>query len=200
MTRRDHLSSTRFDQLREIVKRITRVANILVPDDMGVHLRFINHPRVYDHLNTAQTENAMRLVYPTSGTPSGTVLETRILRPLVYNLLDNPRGPQLRRPLLICTITDGAPTDGDAFKKAILKCRRRIVAAGYAPKTVMFSISHIGQDRHAAQFIQSLRSDGEIKDVIYCTSDSIDGKFYELRDNERGLEVWLLELLTNGLN
>ncbi|EIN08708.1 hypothetical protein PUNSTDRAFT_143447 [Punctularia strigosozonata HHB-11173 SS5] len=199
----DCLTMTRFERLRQVVWHIARVANRLIPEDMGVHLRFINHPSSSDHddLSATRARTIVNAVHPTGGTALGTELESRILQPLVYDVLDDPRGARLKRPLLVCTITDGAPTDRnrDAFKDAILRCKRRIVQAGYDSKTVIFSISHIGQDPEAVRFVGSLRRDKEIKDVIYCTSDSLDGRFDELQGNERGMEVWLLELLTNAL-
>jgi hypothetical protein len=196
----DGAPPTRFEKLRELIKRITSVTNRLLPEDMGVNLRFINNAAVHNHLSAVQVENVMRDISPSGGTQLGTVLESRILDPFVYKILDDP-SKRLKRPLLVCTITDGCPNSEkqDAFKNAILRCERRLVDAGYDPNTVMFLISQIGEDDEALQFIKSLKDDTELSDVIHCTTDRLDSSFKELQANERRMEVWLLEMLTKPL-
>jgi hypothetical protein len=199
MTATDRLSDTRFVRLREIVRGIASVANRLLPEDMGIHLRFINHPTVYNSLTEAQVENVMNGITPDGGTELGTVLESRILQPLLYDVLDRSGGGRLERPLLVCTVTDGCPADGEAFKQAILRCKRRLTSAGCNGREVVFMVSQIGQDEYAANFVRSLREDAEIKDMVWCTSDRLDGNFDEMRTNQRKMEVWLLEMLTKPL-
>ena len=63
----------------------------------------------------------------------------------------------------------------------------------------MFCISQVGTDRSAEQFLDALRSEKEIEDVIYCTVGQLDAKYKELKENERALELWLLCLLMNPI-
>jgi hypothetical protein len=203
MKRRDGPESpdnpTRFEKQCELVQRITGVATKLLPDDMGVHLRFINDPMMPSSLNAEQISSSMRGVTPNHGTKIGTSLTAKILEPLVYQVIDNPTD-HLQRPLLICTITDGCPDrESPSFKESILHCKHRLVDAGYDPNAVMFSISQIGEAKEAKAFIDSLAADDDIKDVLFCTTDRLDSQYKELQANEKRMEVWLLEKLTEPL-
>jgi hypothetical protein len=201
MTNHDGSSDSRFDRLSELAKHIASVANRLLPDGMGVHLRFINDPGAYDNLSAAQVAEIMHDVTPDGEvTPLGTILTSRILEPFVYDGFGNLTG-HLQRPLLICVITDGCPNaeNPSSFKDAILSCKHRLVSAGCDPGSVVFLISQIGKDDDAVEFIQSLRADIDLSDAIYCTSDRLDSHFEEFRANERKMEAWLLKVLTQPL-
>ena len=140
---------------------------------------------------------AMKANSPGGGTPLGSSLYNNILQPLVYKQLDNGR---LERPILICTITDGCPNSNDnpTFKNAIVECKKKLDGADYDPFAVRYLISQIGEDQSAAQFLRELKDDPQIKDVLYCTTQSgtLDADFKKLRSNEKELDRWLLETLT----
>ncbi|PCH33965.1 hypothetical protein WOLCODRAFT_141893 [Wolfiporia cocos MD-104 SS10] len=190
----------RYEHQRELVSRIARIATKIVPDDMGVELRFINAPNPAPNLSAAHIDAAVRMVRPSGGTKIGTVLKDKILQPLVYDILSDPQ-QKLHRPLLVCTITDGCPSAeaADLFQQTIYQCKRSLVDAGYEPNAVMFCISQIGNDESASAFLEKLRGDQAIQDVLYCTTDKLDDAFKELKENERGLEEWLLKLLTRPI-
>ncbi|KAI0918884.1 hypothetical protein AcV5_001948 [Taiwanofungus camphoratus] len=193
-------SDNRYEHQCELVSRIARIATKIVPDEFGVELRFINaKPKHEGSMPAAKVEAAMAAVRPNGGTQIGTVLRNKILQPLVYDVLAS--GHNLTRPLLICVITDGCPSNEGAeeFKKAIVNCRRQLVNGGYEPTAVMFSISQIGNDKQARAFLDGLRGDKEIEDILYCTTDQLDSKLKELRENENRLEEWLLKTLTNPI-
>ncbi|THH06243.1 hypothetical protein EW146_g9672 [Bondarzewia mesenterica] len=63
----------------------------------------------------------------------------------------------------------------------------------------MFSISQIGDDAKGTAFLDGLRGDQEVEDVLHCTTDRLDSKYQELRMNERRIEEWLLKLLTKPI-
>ncbi|KAI0918885.1 hypothetical protein AcV5_001949 [Taiwanofungus camphoratus] len=194
---RDH---NRYEHQRKLVSRIARIATKVVPDEFGVELRFINAKPEYEgNMPAAKIEAAIAAVRPNGGTQIGTVLRNKILQPLVYDVLAS--GHQLKRPLLVCAITDGDPSqeETDTFKKEIVACRRTLAASEYGPTAVMFNISQIGNDKNAKAFLDGLRGDTEIRDVLYCTTDQLDSKFQELKENENKLEEWLLKTLTNPI-
>jgi hypothetical protein len=107
----------------------------------------------------------------------------------------------LERPLLMCCITDGCPTyeSVQTFRDAIVECRKRVVDAGHVSTTVMFSINQIGSDEDGFHFLRDLSYDCEIQDVLYCTSDQLDDKFREFKENELKLDEWLLATLAAPL-
>lgn len=190
---------SRFVNQRHLVNRMARVATKIVPDGYGVELRFINSKIVQQNLDTIALDRHLANTQPRGGTRIGTVLRRDILSPLVYEKVEADSA--FRRPLLVCAITDGNPSSESptAFKDAIVECRRKLVNAGYDPASVMFCISQIGNDEKAAAFLQELRDDETIQDVLYCTAERLDGQFEEMRANEDRLEEWLLKLMTKPI-
>ncbi|KIJ34861.1 hypothetical protein M422DRAFT_782742 [Sphaerobolus stellatus SS14] len=192
------MSGSPMETQRQLVSRIALVATKIVPPEFGLDLYFINRGS-FHNLSAWQIESALKNIEPEGGTPIGTNLRNRILLPLVYDVLGG--GRRLERPLLICIITDGCPTYEHklALKNVIVECRRYIQSMGYNSTAVRFSISQIGNDDDATRFLDELRNDGEIQDIIRCTTDRLDSKYWELRENERELESWLLKVLTNPI-
>jgi len=191
-------ANSRYYSLRQLVSRITRVATSLLPADAVVKVRFINNTFQND-LTAADVDSLMESVSPRGTTPLGASLVKKILQPLVYDRISNP-SYEFEQPLLVCTITDGIPDEGDIpIKQVVTDCRKALVDKKYDPTSVMFCISQIGNDAKAKAFLGVVRDETDIKDVVHCTADELDVKFAELKDNERELEVWLLEMLTKPI-
>ncbi|KAJ3551629.1 hypothetical protein NM688_g4591 [Phlebia brevispora] len=175
------MKERRYDAQQELVVHIADIATKIVPEDYGVELRFIND-RTLSNLQAVQVEAVMKRVKvrDTNLTNLGQGLRQKILKPLVYDILD--KGKRLERPLLVCVITDGHPypENTNTFKDAIVECRRRLVEAGYIPTAVMFLISQIGSE-------------------LYCTTERLDEELARLKENERKLDEWLLRTLTTPI-
>jgi hypothetical protein len=174
-----------------LVRRITSIATRAVPGNEGVHLCFINQGGILTNLSPAEID-AKAQVSVGGGTALGENLRSKILKPLVYDVIDS--GKSLARPLLILTITDGCPNTQETFGKAIRECGEYLVNKGYqkaglfgilayvawqrvlfrligAPfAAVRFDLSQIGNDGSAAAFLQSLIEDKDISDVLHCTA------------------------------
>ncbi|KAI1453915.1 hypothetical protein F4805DRAFT_469754 [Annulohypoxylon moriforme] len=185
----------RMEDQRQLVKRIAAICTKIVPDDLGVHLRFINsQPSDTNDLNTDAIENIMGRVNPSGRTEIGTRLRERILNPLLY---DDDNAGNMRRPILISIITDGVPNGGNekrsTLQDEITQCQEYLLENGLPPRTVVFQISQIGSDPEAKGFLQKLK-DQNLENV-YITSQQLDSKFREFNDNERNLEAWLFETL-----
>lgn len=195
------MKNRRYNSQRELVQRIARIATAIVPKDYGVELRFIND-KSSSNLRADEVDEAVARVKPEPQKLSdlGNGLRAKILKPLVYDVLDSPK-KRLERPLLVCIITDGHPypEHESVFKNNIVECRQRLVAAGYPPTAVMFVVNQIGSEQKALDFLGKLREDPEIKDVFYCTTSRIDKELEELRENERRLDEWLLRMLTKPI-
>jgi len=172
----------RYEYLIQLVTRIARIATKIVPDDMaGVDLRFIND-------NFASN------------------LRQKILKPLVYDIIDSTVSTTTspipyKRPLLVCIITDGCPVNEgqNVLRDEIVMCKRILEAKGYDPTSVMYCINQVGTDPVAEHFIDALRNEKTIEEVIYCTVGQLDARYEELKENERALESWLLDLLTKPI-
>ena len=199
------MRGSRWDIQKKLVTRIARIATRIVPEDAaGVQLHFINAPSPSTLLKDAtELEQAMDKVQPNYGTNIGTNLRSKILEP-VYNciLKATPSDPiPLKRPILVCTITDGSPgpENTNTLENMIVECKKKLTEAGYDPTAVMFCVSQLGNDEKAAQFLDGLRSNPRLKEVLYITADRLDEKFQDLAVNERQLDSWLLHLLTKPI-
>ncbi|KAF8810485.1 hypothetical protein BYT27DRAFT_7161751 [Phlegmacium glaucopus] len=195
----------RYQHQIELVARIARIATRIVPDDMtNVDIRFINNNSVLK-LPAGEILQAMKKIKVSRGTSIGTNLRKKILKPLVYDIIDQPKTSNnpipFKRPLLVCIITDGEPNPEapNRFRDEIITCKEKLEEKGYDPTSVMFCISQVGTGDWAEHFINGLRNEKEIEDVIYCTVGQLDAKFEELKENERALESWLLHLLTEPI-
>ncbi|KAF9045493.1 hypothetical protein BJ165DRAFT_1477762 [Panaeolus papilionaceus] len=189
---------TRYHSLCQLVSRITRIATLLLPPSSVVKVRFINNPSQED-ATADQVGRIMQAVSPSGGTPLGSSLENKILQPMVYNRISNP-AYKFQQPLLVCTITDGTPNRGDTpIKDVVLRCRRALVSKGYDPDSVMFCISQIGTDAGAKAFLDAVKEEKEISDVVYCTSDQLDVTMSRYKNDERALDVWLLGVLSKPI-
>jgi len=195
----------RYEYLIQLVTRIARIATKIVPDDMaGVDLRFINN-NLASNLSDTEILQTMRRVWPSGATEIGTNLRKKILKPLVYDIIDSTVSTTspipFKRPLLVCIITDGHPVQEcqNALRDEIVTCKRKLEAKGYDPTSVMYCINQVGTDPQAEHFIDALRNEKTIEEVIYCTVGQLDAKYEELKENERALESWLLDLLTKPI-
>ncbi|PYH74498.1 uncharacterized protein BO88DRAFT_448310 [Aspergillus vadensis CBS 113365] len=195
----------RLEALQELVKRIISVATRAVPDNPkepgekleGASLRFINSDAEH---TIRKLEDLSQVNYKADDyTPLGTQLDKRILKPFIYDFLDT--GKVLPRPLLIFTITDGEPSTEahDTFREKIVECMQFLTKHEYPRELVNFNISQVGNDSNAGKFLESLKNDNEIQDILHCTAEHLDERFEELRANERDLERWVLEMLSRQI-
>ncbi|KAH2909678.1 hypothetical protein KXW25_003865 [Aspergillus fumigatus] len=190
----------RWQAQRELVKRITNIATQLVPEDKGVHLRFINRAEPgWDDLRSEAIEENMTFE-PSGNTQIGTKLRDKILQPFIYDVLN--RGIPLERPYLIMMITDGCPTAEaeNTLKDVVMECGRKLREKGHERQAVMFQISQIGNDQGADNFLKTLMADeSALNEVLRATAEKLDEKYESLRKNERELEEWLLKLLVSPI-
>ncbi|TFY65266.1 hypothetical protein EVJ58_g2090 [Rhodofomes roseus] len=191
---------SRWDLQRDAVRRIAGITTRAVPQQYGVSLRFINTQTANkNNIPAADVLTAIQVVRPSGGTALGRNLQKSILNPLVHSPLRN--GELLERPLLICVITDGSPssTDNPTFEEAIKECRQCLVNAGYEPTAVRFCLNQIGGDESSARFLESLRRNTDIQDVVFCTTERLDVKFKEFKENGKLLDEWLLRMLSEPI-
>ncbi|EGR49302.1 uncharacterized protein TRIREDRAFT_106314 [Trichoderma reesei QM6a] len=187
---------TRARDQVELVRRVARISTLLVPDGCGTGLQFINKRHTLDdNLKAEQVEEIMRSFEPRGNTKIGINLERKILNPLIYDVIDS--GKKLERPILISCITDGCASGEPSteFRDAIVRCVGYLKEKDYPPTAVRFQISQIGNDRGAESFLNQLRDDPLLKDVLFCTTQRLDEEYKKLNENEEDLERWLLQTL-----
>jgi hypothetical protein len=77
----------------------------------------------------------------------------------------------------------------DKFKQTLLECKQKLIDHGYHPRSkennksfhklsnlyldVLFHVSQVGNDEAAANFLEELRNDEELKETVYVAAGSI---------------------------
>ncbi|RYO94324.1 hypothetical protein DL766_000601 [Monosporascus sp. MC13-8B] len=182
----------RWADQRDLVCRIASICTQVVPDNFGMHLRFINtEPAHANDLRMPDVKEIMSKVQPGGSTEIGVNLRKRILEPLVYNT-------KMTRPLFVSIVTDGIPRGPsgsqetrDTLRDEIIKCQDWLLANGFPPRSVVFQISQIGSEESSKKFLKSLKDDSRLTSV-YITTQQLDSEFRELKQKERDLEAWVI--------
>ena len=170
----------RIQDLKLILNRVAFAATLFDTD--GISIRFMNwKPYNMSRLDNITTEKQIEdLLRPGpegvqfSGlTPLGTELRNQVLEPLVLGPI---RSGQIKKPVLIITVTDGQPAgeSRDTLKNAILSVQselQRFPQLGRQP--VSFQFAQVGNDQMAREFLGELDSDPRVGSLIDCTSSKI---------------------------
>ncbi|KAF8543210.1 hypothetical protein BDD12DRAFT_874832 [Trichophaea hybrida] len=194
----------RFDDQKSIVQRISRIAQTY--NKSGISLRFINfrNDDGYNNLSHGEINSAVSKVSPNGTTQLGTKLLEKVMFPFV---IDPARKMELKKPVLISIITDGEPTeeDIDTFKWSILACKnqlRKLVSTqgmAYGKSAVTFQISRIGDSPESKRFLERLRNDPEVGDLIFCSDETLDKAVRDAGGESGRLNTWLTQLLAGAV-
>ncbi|KAL8301816.1 hypothetical protein RB597_002301 [Gaeumannomyces tritici] len=199
MTNRKGTAEKRWENQKELALRIAKIGTLILPDDQGVALRFINQRTADEsaNLDLEALGRGFESVSPRGDTPIGTTLRERILEPLVLQPLAEGR---FKRPLLVSILTDGGPSREDPGKLArvILECGSELVKNGYPMDCVKFLVGQIGSSKEAVDFLDTLRGNSDIDKVTYVFAGRFDDKFKSFRD-QRALDRWLVTTLYQPL-
>lgn len=128
---------------KNMVRRVTQFSTCVVPFGYGTSLQFINlnSEDVYnDKLSYNDVKKKIHSMRPHGNTMIGTNLNKKILKPLVYDVINS--GKRLERPIFISCITDGCPSGESTkkFKKEILKCVRFLDDHDYPRSSMSLSL------------------------------------------------------------
>ncbi|KAJ4347795.1 uncharacterized protein N0V89_009165 [Didymosphaeria variabile] len=190
---------SRWPSQKELIAKIANITSRAVPKNKGAHLRFINKVlTAADNLNSDQVAANVGFT-PAGGTPIGTQLRNKILQPLIYDVIDANK--PLERPYLIIITTDGCPNNEpeDTLRNAVLECAEKLNKKGYRRDAVMFCLNQIGDDDQAKQFLNNIEADIEVQKTLHRTSELLDDRYEDLKENGAELEAWLLVMLLSPL-
>jgi hypothetical protein len=159
----------RIADLKVILSRVAFAASLF--DDDGVQVRFMNSPEQGNGIRSEQQVNDMVARVKFSGlTPMGRELEKRILEPLV---LGPARAGQLRKPVLVITVTDGQPAgeDRDKVYTVIKDCLKELQEMPrYGKGAVSYQFAQVGNDLQARDYLAKLDEHPEVGPLVDCTS------------------------------
>ncbi|KAK6518915.1 hypothetical protein TWF281_003605 [Arthrobotrys megalospora] len=182
-------SMTRIHSQKQIVERIADITSILMPDDGGIYVRFLNRKVTWDKLGKDEVNHKLGFIEPDGGTPLGAAFKREVIDPFIVGNIE--AGKQLESPYLICIITDGAPNRGEdqVFVQELKKCLELLEENGYGDRVVSFVISRIGDDRSADRFISQLDDMNQFGDNVYICRDQIDEGIGGEGQGDAGLEI-----------
>ena len=171
---------TRWEDAQAILKKIADVCGKL--DSDGFDVCFMNSSKKADNIKSdAQIATLMTSqVKPSGGTPMGSQLLDKLVQPYLDSLHSMLPGKKPKKPLLVITITDGAPNSEPDVYNAIARASEKLVKYGYPEKGIAFQFAQIDNDPSASDFLNRLDNDPKIGNKVDCTSD------YEVE----ALQIW----------
>jgi hypothetical protein len=208
----------RIDDLKLILSRVAFATSLF--DDDGIQVRFMNSTDQGNNIRNEQQVTEMVTRTKFSGlTPMGRELQNKILGPLVLN---PARSGQLRKPVLVITITDGQPTgesSGDVARIISNASGELARNPRYGKGALAFQFAQVGNDLKAREFLSKLDEEPSIGDIIDCTSSTLFSIFsqtplltrsdYEVEADEMKRanppvdltpELWLIKLLLGAID
>lgn len=200
----DSLSMTQESRIATQVTFAQRFARLILPmQNCSISLRFINAShfgKPWDKMTDANAIAAAVQSVPYTGyTQIGAGLKNKILEPMLYQKLDSGT---LTAPLCVIIVTDGWPYNeaNDYMRNVMEESIQRVAAKRPKAKNtlVKYQINQIGHEAQATAFLQGLHNDQKIASNVYCTSEILDDKISELKDQGDKLDKWLVELLSTA--
>ncbi|KAJ3541242.1 hypothetical protein NM688_g6112 [Phlebia brevispora] len=184
-----------FSTMQAVVEYIADVVTMAIPDERyDVRVRFVNSP--VEMNSRSELKGGFEAVCPAGENNLGVSLRDRVLGPFVYDVL-RIRNKLLERPLLVSVIIDSAPQfeQRTVFRDAVAECKARLEEARYAPTTVLFVIFVTGDTTEVKEYVDDLREDAALRDVVYFPADSLRERYYELRPNIGKFGEWVMNML-----
>ncbi|KAI9780091.1 MAG: hypothetical protein M1835_004557 [Candelina submexicana] len=195
----------RIQDLKLILSRVAYAASLF--DDDGIQVRFMNSDEGERNRAVIRTEQDVEQIVarvPFKGlTPMGTSLRNKVLEPLV---IAPARSGQLRKPVLVITITDGQPAgepQGAVFEAIKYAAAELSRMPRYGPGAISFQFAQVGNDLKAREFLGKLDNEPGIGNLVDSTSN------FEVEQDEMSRanppvdltpELWLVKLLLGAID
>ncbi|KAF1999923.1 hypothetical protein P154DRAFT_522998 [Amniculicola lignicola CBS 123094] len=204
---------SRIKDLRLILERVSFAATLFDAD--GISVRFMNtdlssvrdnngRPLQDGVTGEAQIENIMRGVQFKGLTPMGTSLRKKVIDEIV---LQKASSGQLRKPILVITVTDGQPAGEpqnavfDTIRYGFDTLQQRFPQ--YGRGALAFEFAQVGNDESAKKFLGKLDEDPTIGPMIDCTSNFENEQEEMARANppvDLTPDLWIVKLLLGAID
>jgi len=191
----------RIDDLKLILQKTAFAASLF--DSDGIEVRFMNSDIQGNNVRSAQEVDALFQRVQFKGlTPMGTQLKAKVIEPFVVQKV---RSNQLRKPVLIITITDGQPAgepNGSVFE-AVKYASNELSRTPYGKGAVSFQFAQVGNDIKAREFLGKLDNEPGVGELVDSTSN------FEVEQDEMSRaippvdltpDLWLLKLLLGAID
>lgn len=201
---------SRIKDLRLILERVAFAAALF--DQDGISVRFMNtdlsnvrengRPLQDGIASEAQIESIMRGVQFKGLTPMGTALRNKVIDEIV---LSKARSNQLRKPVLVITITDGQPAGEpqNAVFDAISHGFNELSRTQYGRGALAFEFAQVGNDEMAKKFLGKLDEDPNVGQFVDCTSNFENEQEEMMRANppvDLTPDLWIVKLLLGAID
>ena len=191
----------RIQDLKLILQKAAFAASLFDTD--GIEIRFMNSDLQGNNVRTEQeVDQLIHRIQFKGLTPMGTQLRNKVLEPLV---VQRARSNQLRKPVLVITITDGQPAgeaNGAVFD-AIKYASNELARTHYGKGAISFQFAQVGNDIKAREFLGKLDNEPGIGELVDSTSN------FEVEQDEMSRanppvdltpDLWLLKLLLGSID
>ncbi|KFY67990.1 hypothetical protein V496_01321 [Pseudogymnoascus sp. VKM F-4515 (FW-2607)] len=191
----------RIQDLKLILSKVAFAASLF--DSDGIEIRFMNSELQGNNIhNEAEVEQLISRVQFKGLTPMGTQLRNKVLEPLI---VQKARSNQLRKPVLVITITDGQPAgeSSTAVFDAIRYTSGELTRSPYGKGAVSYQFAQVGNDLKAREFLGKLDDEPGIGELIDSTSN------FEVEQDEMSRanppvdltpDLWLCKLLLGAID
>ncbi|KAF2873518.1 hypothetical protein BDV95DRAFT_567185 [Massariosphaeria phaeospora] len=203
---------SRIKDLRLILDRVSYAATLFDADGISVRFMNTNLHEMRDNngrqlqdivANESQIETIMRGVKFQGLTPMGTSLREKVIEKIV---LARAGSGQLKKPVLVVTITDGQPAGEpqnavfDTIRYAFESLQRY---PQYGRGALAFEFAQVGNDESAKKFLGKLDEDPVIGPMVDCTSNFENEQEEMSRANppvDLTPDLWIVKLLLGAID
>ena len=164
----------RIKDLQLILQRVAFAATLF--DEDGIEVRFMNSDppaQMTSHVKTEQQVEQLLQGHRFSGlTPMGTNLKKKVIDDVVLRSLHSG---QMRKPVLIITVTDGQPAGEaqNAVFDTVRNAVQEVSRSQYGSGALAFQFAQVGNDQAAREFLGKLDSDPTVGSMVDCTSSKL---------------------------
>ncbi|KAJ3531538.1 hypothetical protein NM688_g7560 [Phlebia brevispora] len=190
----------RFDIVQTFIMRTADVTSRALGTWRDVQVRFINSDKAVSGRGQ-QLQTQIASVRPSGANNLGSSLREKVLTPLVYDILQG--SGRLERPLLVSVVIDHAPQPEPrtTFRDTVRECKEHLRTAGYPVTSVLFVVAVVSDAPLTKEFVNELRQDLDVGDVVHCPTDRLEDIFAKrgTGSHEGKAEVWLLNALARPI-
>lgn len=177
----------RIKDLQLILQRVAFAGTLF--DEDGIDIRFMNEDPPNQQLSGIRSDQQIGQIMANKRykglTPFGTELKKKVIDQILVPRLNSG---QMRKPLLVISITDGQPA-GEDHNTLINTVQYAVQAAQrsqYGPGAVAFQFAQVGNDTKATEFLAKLDNDPMVGREVDCTSSKFsDDDFRDLTADQK---------------
>lgn len=161
----------RIKDLQLILQRVAFAGTLF--DEDGIDIRFMNEDLPIQQLSGIRNDQQIGQIMSNKRykglTPFGTELRKKVIDQILIPRLNSG---QMKKPLLVISITDGQPAgeDTNTLHNTVQYAVQAAQRSPYGPGAVAFQFAQVGNDAKATEFLAKLDNDPVIGREVDCTS------------------------------